>query len=206
MALTKATFGVTNISDLSSTPNATEGLTAAQLQAKFDKTGADTKTYINDTLTAELDTYFGNVSATEFGYLDGVTSPIQTQLNALKTRGYGSYNNVLTSPFTTNSSTYVDVTGVSTSITLTDTRVKIQVSAPISVNTQTGFIGISINGVDHDMLFTNGTTRDSMSGSCVVSGLTPGTYTVQMRAKTQSSSSTITINSYTTINIEAIEI
>ena len=55
MALTKATFGVTNISDLSSTPNATEGLTAAQLQAKFDKTGADAKTYINDTLTAEID-------------------------------------------------------------------------------------------------------------------------------------------------------
>ena len=107
MGLTKTTVGVTNISDLSSTPNATEGLTAAQLQAKFDKTGADLKTYINDTLTEELDsalalksplanptftgtvvlpstTSIGNVSSTEIGYVDGVTSAIQTQLDSKK--------------------------------------------------------------------------------------------------------------------------
>jgi len=38
---------------------------------------------MNDTLTAELDTYHGNVSATEFSYLDGVTSNIQTQFNSM---------------------------------------------------------------------------------------------------------------------------
>jgi len=84
MGLTKTTVGVTNISDLSSTPNATEGLTAAQLQAKFDKTGADLKTYINDTLTAELDTYHGSVTQTELSYVHGVTSAIQTQLDNKK--------------------------------------------------------------------------------------------------------------------------
>ena len=65
MALTKTTVGVTNISDLSSTPNETEGLTATQLQAKFDKTGSDLKTYINDTLTVEQDainTNYDNVT------------------------------------------------------------------------------------------------------------------------------------------------
>jgi len=55
MSLTKNTVTVTNISDLSSTPNATEGLTAAQLQARFDKSSLDHKTYINDVLTVEQD-------------------------------------------------------------------------------------------------------------------------------------------------------
>jgi hypothetical protein len=58
MALTKSTVAVNNISSLSATPNATEGLTAAQLQAKFDKTGSDIKAYLNDTLTAEIDALF----------------------------------------------------------------------------------------------------------------------------------------------------
>lgn len=63
MALTKATYNIDNISSLSSTPNSTEGLTAAQLQAKFDKTGSDLKTYINDTLTAEIDTGVSNLQS-----------------------------------------------------------------------------------------------------------------------------------------------
>lgn len=87
MALTKNTTTVTNIADLSSTPNATEGLTAAQLQAKFDKTGADLKTYINDTLTAELDTEVTNlqsgwICATEtwtFVSVDDPTGVIKVQ-------------------------------------------------------------------------------------------------------------------------------
>lgn len=58
MALTKSTVAVNNISSLSATPNATEGLTAAQLQAKFDKSASDNKTYINDTLTTEIDALF----------------------------------------------------------------------------------------------------------------------------------------------------
>lgn len=95
MGLTKTTVGVTNISDLSSTPNATEGLTAAQLQAKFDKTGSDLKTYINDTLTAELDAILTSAtgadltklhevtaSSAELNYVDGVTSAIQTQIDS----------------------------------------------------------------------------------------------------------------------------
>lgn len=77
MSLTKTTVGVTNISDLSSTPNATEGLTAAQLQAKFDKTGADLKTYINSTLTEEQDII--NAS------LDSRLDATETDTTALKT-------------------------------------------------------------------------------------------------------------------------
>jgi len=94
MGLTKTTVAVNNITALSDTPNATEGLTAAQLKAKFDKTGSDLKTYINDTLITELDTLHGAVTsadlaklhavtadATELNYVDGVTSAIQTQMD-----------------------------------------------------------------------------------------------------------------------------
>ncbi|NLC92047.1 MAG: hypothetical protein GX677_01050, partial [Treponema sp.] len=56
MALTKFTDDVEIIQALSNTPNATEGLTADQLKAKFDEATGKIKTYINDTLTAEVDT------------------------------------------------------------------------------------------------------------------------------------------------------
>jgi hypothetical protein len=42
--------------------------------------------YLNSNWT-NLDTLLGGVSATEFGYVDGVTSPIQTQLDAKATTG-----------------------------------------------------------------------------------------------------------------------
>ena len=58
MALTQCTVAVENIQDLSDTPNATEGLTADQLKAKYDLTGKDLKTFINDTLIDELDSLF----------------------------------------------------------------------------------------------------------------------------------------------------
>lgn len=59
MALTKLVTDLENIQALSDTPNATEGLTADELKAKFDKAPTDIKTYLNDTLTAELDTSLG---------------------------------------------------------------------------------------------------------------------------------------------------
>ena len=56
MALTKTTVKVTNISELSTKPNATDGLTDATFKALFDKSVLDIKTYLNSTLTAEVDT------------------------------------------------------------------------------------------------------------------------------------------------------
>ena len=55
MALTKMTTPVHNIQDLSDLPNATDGLTAAQLKERFDRAGMDLKDYLNATLTEELD-------------------------------------------------------------------------------------------------------------------------------------------------------
>lgn len=56
MALTKLTTDLGVIAALSDLPNATDGLTAAQLKAKFDEGPNDIKTFINNTLTTELDT------------------------------------------------------------------------------------------------------------------------------------------------------
>jgi hypothetical protein len=55
LALSKLTDDVAVIQTLSDTPNATEGLTSTQLKAKFDEAVGDIKTYINNTLTTEVD-------------------------------------------------------------------------------------------------------------------------------------------------------
>lgn len=55
MALTKLTANVNNIQSLSDRPNTIDGLTSSQLKELFDKAGADIKTFLNETLTEELD-------------------------------------------------------------------------------------------------------------------------------------------------------
>ena len=64
MALTKLTVNVNNIQALSNRPNEIDGLTAEQLKAKYDKAGADIKTYLNEVLTAELDTAIATIPDT----------------------------------------------------------------------------------------------------------------------------------------------
>ena len=55
--LTNLTASVNNIQALSDEPS-NDGLTAAELKAKFDKAGADIKTFINDSLINELEQAF----------------------------------------------------------------------------------------------------------------------------------------------------
>lgn len=55
MAVTKLIADVNNIQSLSDRPNTIDGLTSSQLKELFDKAGADIKTYINETLTEEID-------------------------------------------------------------------------------------------------------------------------------------------------------
>ncbi len=64
MALSKTTVKVTNISELATRPNATDGLTDATFKALFDKSSSDLKTYINDTLTTEVDSALGTINST----------------------------------------------------------------------------------------------------------------------------------------------
>ena len=63
MALTKLTENVNNIQALSDQPNTVDGLTSSELKERFDKAGADIKTYLNETLTEELDTAISTLTA-----------------------------------------------------------------------------------------------------------------------------------------------
>jgi hypothetical protein len=56
MSLSKFTGDTNNIQSLPDQPS----ISASELKAKFDKTGADIKEYINNTLTEEIDTELGN--------------------------------------------------------------------------------------------------------------------------------------------------
>lgn len=55
MAFTKFTANVNNIQALSDRPNEQDGMTSTALKQRFDKAGADIKTYLNEVLTEELD-------------------------------------------------------------------------------------------------------------------------------------------------------
>jgi hypothetical protein len=65
MPFTDCTVVVNNISSLSDLPNTTDGLTSTQLKQKFDQTGTDLKTYLNDTLLNELESTTSGSSASE---------------------------------------------------------------------------------------------------------------------------------------------
>ena len=61
MALTKMTANVNNIQALSDRPNTADGMTSAELKERFDKAGADLKTYLNTVLTEELDVAIASI-------------------------------------------------------------------------------------------------------------------------------------------------
>lgn len=60
MALTKLTTNLNNIQALHDRPNTSDGLTADELKERFDRAGNTIKSYINNTLTEELDTTIAN--------------------------------------------------------------------------------------------------------------------------------------------------
>lgn len=68
MAITKLTTDLNIVSALADLPNATSGLTAAQVKAKFDEGPNGIKAYINDVLTVELEsTTEGSSGADKIG-------------------------------------------------------------------------------------------------------------------------------------------
>lgn len=88
MALTKYTASTAIIAALSDLPNATDGLTAAQLKAKFDESPTAFKTFVNsliDELEATTDGSSGadSIGSTTISGLTGNT--VQVVLEALKT-------------------------------------------------------------------------------------------------------------------------
>jgi hypothetical protein len=66
MALTKLTTNLNNIQALHDRPNTSDGLTADELKERFDRAGNDIKSYINNTLTDEIDTALANTSSATY--------------------------------------------------------------------------------------------------------------------------------------------
>ena len=81
MALTKLTENLNNIQALSDKPNETDGLSADELKERFDLAGNTIKTYINGTLTEELDAINGTI-CTE----NTVDTKISTALSSYYTK------------------------------------------------------------------------------------------------------------------------
>ena len=85
MALTKLTTELSNITALDDEPNDVSGLTATQVKVLFDKAGNDIKTYINSTLTAELDVLpAASITVVAIPTLAG--TDVQTVLGSVKDR------------------------------------------------------------------------------------------------------------------------
>lgn len=86
MSFSKITQDLNIIAALSDTPNETEGLTAAQLKAKFDEAANAIKTYINTVLTAELEAQAasGSIGTAPFTTAAGTVVSATDLLSALE--------------------------------------------------------------------------------------------------------------------------
>lgn len=88
MGFTRFLLSVLNVQALNDRPNANTGLTADQVKATFDQAGSDLKTYLNSTLTTELESVTDgssgadNIGATVITDLTGST--VQTLLESLR--------------------------------------------------------------------------------------------------------------------------
>lgn len=91
--LTNLTANVNNIQALSDKPNETDGLTAQGLKEKFDKAGADIKSYINGTLINELERNL-NAHETKFTEIDNTFVEVNGNIDAAKSELAGSIDNV----------------------------------------------------------------------------------------------------------------
>lgn len=96
MALTKLTEDLDIISKLSDEPNDSDGLTAAQLKAKFDEAGNKIKTYLNSVLTEELQAE-GGAANVGIDYIEAISTAqtVQDALAALATMAQQSAQGVV---------------------------------------------------------------------------------------------------------------
>lgn len=90
MAFTRSDTKTNYISELLDLPNDQQGLTAAQLKAKFDQAGTDLKNWINNVLLPALESTVAgssgasNIGATAITDLDGTT--VQALLESLRNK------------------------------------------------------------------------------------------------------------------------
>ena len=172
-----------------------------------------------------------NVSATEFGFLDGVTSSLQSQINSKLNLAGGKILQIVRATDTTNrattSITLVDVTGMSVTITpqKSDSAIFIlaicRASNSSSLTTATyGFVRITdnsnnaISGAEEVMFGNNGYTasgaRQNDTPLIAWAYATPATtsaVTYKLRFRSDTGNNTVTlVNASVTGQMYAIEV
>lgn len=120
-----------------------------------------------------------------------------------------SFSGVNSSVQTTTTGSYVDVTGVSATLTTNGGALLLMLSLPFYCNGYQALGAIQINGVDYYCCDTYSLSAvGSIVGfATVAAGVVPaGTYTVKARFKISNAGSTATIMPYTTRSFSVMEI
>jgi len=133
MAFTKVVKDMGIIAALDDLPNETGGLTAAQLKAKFDESGASLKTYINDTLVPEIESSAGAASLGAKSMAD-TDSNIQGELDARQLKATSTTVTLTVEGWANNAQT-VSATGV--------TAINIVLVAPAPAS-QTSYVAAGV--------------------------------------------------------------
>jgi hypothetical protein len=86
------TASVNVIALLSDLPNDTDGLTSAQLKARFDQAGSDIKTFINSSLISQLENSSSTASsgASRVGFKSAYASDLQNAVDYIYNAGSGT--------------------------------------------------------------------------------------------------------------------
>lgn len=146
------------------------GKTGAVTLATSDITGLDTalaakapteSPTFTGTVTLPSTTSVGNVSSTELGYLDGVTSAIQTQLNGKQATITGGATTIVSSNLTVSKALVSDASGKVAAATVSATELSYLVGVTSAIQTQ-------LNGKQASLGYTaeNTANKNAVNGYC----------------------------------------
>jgi len=146
------------------------GLTGAVVLGTSHITGLDTALGLKapsasptftGTVTLPSTTSIGTVSSTELGYIDGVTSAIQTQLNAKQATITGGATTIATSNLTASKALVSDASGKVAVSTVSSTELSYLVGVTSAIQTQ-------INSKQASLGFTaeNAANKNAVNGYC----------------------------------------
>lgn len=163
MAFTKVTKDMGIISALADKPNDVGGLSAAQLKAKFDEGGQALKTYLNGTLTAELEAAggAGNIGIQAITGLTATT--VQGALEALLDAIEDATAGVLLDGSVTTAKLYA---GAVTTDKLADNAV----TAAKIKDGEVGVNELASNAVETNKIKNGAVTADKLAAASVTAG------------------------------------
>lgn len=131
------------------------------LQTSLDAKAPTASPTFTGTVTLPATTSVGNVSSTELGYLDGVTSAIQTQINGKQATITGGATSIVSSNLTVSKALVSDASGKVSASTATATEVSYLVGVTQAIQTQ-------LDGKQPSLGYTaeNTANKNAINGYC----------------------------------------